>query len=130
MAVAAARPEPEREPNIALPAMLVSARDPGTLPRISIARSMILFAMPPLDISWPARMKNGTARSENESMPVTSFWAEMNMPNCGVRNMMIVTSALRMMENETGTLFKSVIRNTTTRTRAAACKVVMNSEWP
>ena len=119
MAVAAAMPDPEREPNSALPAMLVRARDPGTFPITSIARLMIRLAMPPLDIRVPARMKNGTARREKESIPVTSFWAEMNMPKDGLRNMTMVTSAEAMMPKEIGTFSASIRKNTMRRTMPA-----------
>ena len=46
IAVAAAMPEPDMEPNMALPAMLVMAREPGTLPRNSMARLISRLAMP------------------------------------------------------------------------------------
>ena len=73
IAVAAAIPEPDIEPNIALPAMLVIAKEPGTLPKTSIARLISLFAIPPLLISRPASTKNGTASNVKLSIPVTIF---------------------------------------------------------
>ena len=73
IAVAAAIPEPDIEPNIALPAMLVIAKEPGTLPKTSIARLMSLFAIPPLLINKPASTKNGTASNVKLSIPVTIF---------------------------------------------------------
>ena len=119
MAVAAAIPEPDREPNMAFPAILVSAREPGTFPRNSSARLISLLAIPPLLISCPASMKNGTARSVKLSMPLTSFWAEMNIPNCGVKNMMMVIIADVMMQNDTGTLIASKKKNNMINTKAA-----------
>ena len=85
------------EPNMALPAMLVSARDPGTLPKTSMARLISLLAMPPLLIKRPARMKNGTASSVKLSMPPTIFWADTNIPKVGVRNAIMVISADAMI---------------------------------
>ena len=73
IAVAAAIPEPDIEPNIALPAILVMAKEPGTLPNTSIARLISLLAIPPLLISKPASIKNGTASNVKLSIPVTIF---------------------------------------------------------
>ena len=119
IAVAAAMPEPDMEPNMALPAMLVMAREPGTLPRNSMARLISRLAMPPLLMSRPASTKKGTAKSVKLSMPLTIFWAETNIPNPGVRNIMMVSSDAEIMLNDTGTLMASMRKNTRTRTMAA-----------
>ena len=119
IAVAAAIPEPEIEPNIAFPAMFVSAKDPGTFPRTNSARLINLLAIPPLFIKRPARIKNGTAIREKLSIPLTIFCAETNTPNPGVKNATIVTNAETMMLYDTGTLNASIRKNTITSKIAA-----------
>ena len=50
--------------------MLTWASPPGSVPRIDLANSMSRLAIPPEFMICPARMKNGIARSVNESSPV------------------------------------------------------------
>ena len=129
MAEAAAIPEPDSEPNIALPAMLVSASEPGTRPSTSMARLTRRCARPPLPIRLPARMKNGTASRLKLSMPVVSFWAAMNIANLGDRNMVMVTAAEVMMLKETGVPMISRKAKTMTRTMAAEISIYSSASF-
>ena len=51
--------------------MLTIARPPRIQPTNAFASAISLSEMPPLPISTPMVMKNGTAISENELMPLT-----------------------------------------------------------
>ena len=68
-------------------------------------------------------MKNGTAIKERLSMPAMTFWAETNIPNCGVRKAVMVMNADATMLYETGTLNISSSAKLTTR-RIAACSSI------
>ena len=68
-------------------------------------------------------MKNGTAIKDRLSMPAMTFWAETNIPNCGVRKAVMVINADATMLYETGTLNISNSAKLTTR-RIAACSSI------
>lgn len=56
-------------------------------------------------------------------MPAMTFWAETNIPNCGVRKAVMVMNADATMLYETGTLNISSSAKLTTR-RIAACSSI------
>ena len=65
--------DPEIPENKHVDTMTMSARPPGIRPTKTIAMSTIRRAMPPCDISDPARTNSGMANSGNESSPATNF---------------------------------------------------------
>ena len=69
MYTAAAAAEPEIAPKSAFAPMLVTSREPGSLPSSAMTKSMSRFAMPPWFIRLPASMKNGIAVRLNLLMP-------------------------------------------------------------
>ena len=55
------------------------AKPPVMCPTIVEARLTRRLVTPPVFISSPAAMKNGTASSGNDSMPFDIFWTITNM---------------------------------------------------
>ena len=74
-AEAAATEEPEIAPKNILVSTLVAARQPGIFPTKNRARRTRRRAMPPLFIMLPASIKNGSASSAKESMPLKHLCA-------------------------------------------------------
>ena len=65
--------EPEMPENSIVDRMTTRPRPPGKRPTNCIARSTIRRAMPPCEMSEPARTNSGTASSGKESRPARNF---------------------------------------------------------
>ena len=70
MAEAAATADPDTQPNIMLPRIVICASGPGIQPTNTLAQSIRRRAMPPRFMIDPAMKKNGMARSAKLSRPV------------------------------------------------------------
>ena len=69
IAEADATPEPDIAPKSILATAFVWAREPGTRPVRTFAKLIRRMAMPPLFIIFPARIKNGMAKSVKMEIP-------------------------------------------------------------
>ena len=79
IAEAAATDEPDNAPKSIFARILACARFPGIFPTNICAKLISLLAIPPLFIILPARMNNGTAKSEKLSTPEFIFCMVMNV---------------------------------------------------
>ena len=71
---ASALPDPDMPPMNTLLSTFTWARPPTRWPTSASASPRMRWLMPPRVITAPAKMKNGTARSGNDSVEATMRW--------------------------------------------------------
>ena len=100
IAAAAAPAEPAMAPNNIAETILTCAKPPGNAPTIALAKLISLLAIPPLFIICPARIKNGMAKMEKLSKPVTTRCAVV--VNAGITGIpltkIVITAAMPILQ--------------------------------